>query len=86
MNGLQSPHKLLNKYLEQHLTCPPGDTGDPFTSNEPDPFIDVKVKGFDWDKLQLGLLLSFNFESLPLTLSRFECNSGSTKDCAISRD
>ena len=61
MNGLQSPHKLLNKYLEEYLTCPPGDTGEPFTSDEPNPFIDIKVNGFDWDKLQLGLLLSFNF-------------------------
>lgn len=61
MNGLQSPHKLLNIYLEEHLNCPPGDTGDPFTSDESNPFIDIEVKGFDWDKLQLGLLLSFNF-------------------------
>ncbi|KAF8622267.1 hypothetical protein AX15_007143 [Amanita polypyramis BW_CC] len=29
MNGLQSPHKLLNKYLEGHITCPAGDTGLP---------------------------------------------------------
>jgi hypothetical protein len=29
-------HKLLNKYLEQYLTCPLGDTGLPFTSEEPD--------------------------------------------------
>lgn len=61
MNGLQSPHRLLNKYLEEYLTCLPGDTGDPFTLREPNPFIDIKVKGFDWDKLRSGLLLSFNF-------------------------
>jgi len=61
MNGLESPHKMLNEYLEEYLTCPPGDTGDPFTSSEPDLSINVKVKGFEWDKLQLGLLLSFNF-------------------------
>ncbi|KAF8338586.1 hypothetical protein F5887DRAFT_1236729 [Amanita rubescens] len=52
MNGLQSPHKLLNKYLEQHITCPPGDTGLPFTSDEPDLRIKVELKGFDWERLR----------------------------------
>ena len=42
MNGLQSPHKLLNECLEQ-ITCPPGDTGLPFTLNEPDLCIKVEV-------------------------------------------
>ena len=57
MNGLQSPHKLLNEYLEKHITCLPGDTGDPFTSDERDFFIHVQVRGFDWERLQLGMLL-----------------------------
>ena len=56
MNGLQSPHKLLNKYLEGHITCPPGDTGHSFTLGEPDLISVVDVGGFDWDRLQLGLL------------------------------
>lgn len=60
MNGLQSPHRVLNKYLEEHLTCPPGDTGEPFTSDEHNIFIEINVKGFEWDRLHLGLLLSFN--------------------------
>ncbi|KAF8341836.1 hypothetical protein F5887DRAFT_1062436 [Amanita rubescens] len=54
MNGLQSPHKLLNKYQEQHITCPPGDTGLPFTSDEPDLRIKVELKGFDWERLRLN--------------------------------
>ncbi|KAF8326242.1 hypothetical protein F5887DRAFT_1144981 [Amanita rubescens] len=53
MNGLQSPHKLLNKYLEQHITCPPGDTGLLFTSGEPDLCIKVELKGFEWERLRL---------------------------------
>lgn len=61
MNGLQSPYKLFNKYFEEYLTCLPGNTGNPFTSDEPNLFIDIKVKGFEWDKLQLSLLLSFDF-------------------------
>ncbi len=54
MSGLQSPHKLLNKYLEQYIACPPGDTGLPFTLDEPDLCIRVEVRGFDWDRLKLG--------------------------------
>ncbi|KAF8352173.1 hypothetical protein F5887DRAFT_16705 [Amanita rubescens] len=46
MNGLQSPHKLLNKYLEGHITCPPGDTGHPFTLGEPDLITVVNVGSF----------------------------------------
>ena len=61
MNGLQSPHKLFNKYLEAHITCPPGDTGDSFTLGEPDLISVVDVGGFDWDRLQSGSLLSFHF-------------------------
>lgn len=53
MNGLHSPHKLLNEYLYEHLDCFPGDIGDPFISDEPDLHIKVTVKGFDWDRLQL---------------------------------
>lgn len=61
MNGLQSHHKLLNKYLEGHITCPPGDTGHAFTLCEPDLISVVDVGGFDWDRLELGSLLSFHF-------------------------
>ncbi|KAF8343670.1 hypothetical protein F5887DRAFT_1134740 [Amanita rubescens] len=52
-NGLKSPHKLLNKYLEQYITCFPGDTGNPFTSDEPNLHIHVKLRGFNWDRIQL---------------------------------
>jgi len=86
MNGLQSPHKLLNEYLERHITCLPDDTGDPFTSDEPDLFIDVQVRGFEWERLQLGMLCHPTSSSSPLILSRFECNSGSSKDRAIALD
>ena len=44
MNGLQSPHKLLNVCLEQYcITYPPGDIGLPFTLDEPDLHINVEV-------------------------------------------
>lgn len=61
MNGLQSPHKLLNRFLESHITSPPGDTGHPFTLDEPDLTVVVDVRGFEWDRLQSGSLLSFHF-------------------------
>lgn len=86
MNGLQSPHKLLNEYLEQHITCPPGDTGLPYSSDEPDLRIKVELKGFDWHRLQLGSLLSFDSWFLSLTLSRCKCNSGGRQDGAIPLD
>jgi hypothetical protein len=86
MNGLQSPHKLLNKYLEQYITCAPGDTGLPFTSDEPDLRIKFEWKDFEWERLRLGSLLSFDFWFLSLTLGRFDCNSGSGQDCAIPLD
>ena len=35
MNGLRSPHKLLNDYIKEHADCLPGDTGEPFTLGEP---------------------------------------------------
>ncbi|KAM6498778.1 hypothetical protein JOM56_006726, partial [Amanita muscaria] len=52
MNGLQSPHKLLNEYIKAHTTCLPGDSGPDFTSNEPELHITVDVIGFDWKRLK----------------------------------
>ncbi|KIL71414.1 hypothetical protein M378DRAFT_6158 [Amanita muscaria Koide BX008] len=52
MNGLQSPHKLLNEYIKAHTTCLPGDSGPDFTSNEPELHIKVDVIGFDWERLK----------------------------------
>jgi hypothetical protein len=57
MNGLQSPHKLLNKYIKAHTACLPGDTGNPFTWDEPDLCIEVQLRGFEWDRLQSGRLV-----------------------------
>ncbi|KAK2464549.1 hypothetical protein APHAL10511_003407 [Amanita phalloides] len=53
MNGMQSPHRLMNKYLERYITCLPGDTGDPFTADEPDLLIDIQMRGFEWDRFKL---------------------------------
>ncbi|KAM6498794.1 hypothetical protein JOM56_006742 [Amanita muscaria] len=52
MNGLQSPHKLLNEYIKAHTTCLPGDSGLDFTSNEPKLHIKVDVRGFEWERLK----------------------------------
>jgi hypothetical protein len=59
MNGLESPHKLLNEYIKEYSTCLPGDIGLPFTSNEPELHITVQVTnpGFEWDRLQKGTLV-----------------------------
>jgi hypothetical protein len=54
MNGLQSPHKLLNEYIKGHTGCLPGDTGEPFTSDEPDLQIIVGIQGFACGRLRLG--------------------------------
>lgn len=56
-NGLESPHKLLNEYIKAHTTCLPGDTGDFFTSSEPELDVKVEVMGFDWERLQSGRLV-----------------------------
>ncbi|KAM6498788.1 hypothetical protein JOM56_006736 [Amanita muscaria] len=52
MNGLQSPHKLLNQYIKAHTTCLPGDSGLDFTLNEPGLHIKVDVRGFEWERLK----------------------------------
>ena len=54
INGLESPHKLLNQYIEAHADCLPGDLGEPFLNGEPDPKIAVELRGFEWDRLKLG--------------------------------
>jgi len=57
MNGLESPHTLLNEYIKAHTACLPGETGLPFTLHEPKLRIDVQLKGFEWDRLQNGRLV-----------------------------
>ena len=54
MNGLQSPHKLLNSYIENHVGCLPGDTGEPFYLKEPSLQIEVYMLGFEWEWLKTG--------------------------------
>jgi hypothetical protein len=54
MNGMQSPHTLLNEYLKQHLGCLPGDIGLPFALKEPSLDIQVELTGFEWNKLDQG--------------------------------
>jgi hypothetical protein len=53
-NGLQSPHKLLNEYIKGHTDCLPGDTGEPFTSDEPALRNYSRNPGFEWERLELG--------------------------------
>ena len=54
MNGLQLPHTLLNEYIKDHTDCLPGDTGKPFSSNEPRLQIRVRMLGFEWKRLETG--------------------------------
>jgi len=54
INGLRSPHKLLNEYIKELTGCPPGDTGEPFTSDEPPLQIAVEMLGFELGQLWLG--------------------------------
>ena len=53
-NGLESPDKLLNQYIKAHADCLPGDDGVPFLKGEPDPKIELELRGFEWDRLELG--------------------------------
>jgi hypothetical protein len=53
-NGLRSPHKLLSEYIKEHTGCLPGDTGEPFTSDEPPLQITAQVQGFEWGRLKIG--------------------------------
>ena len=52
MNGLQSPHRIFNKYIEWHTTCIPGDSGLSFLSDEPSPRYELAINNFDWERLQ----------------------------------
>ena len=56
MNGLQSPHKLLNKYIKELTTRSPGDACEPFTSEEPDILTEFSLGGFEWHRLKSGRL------------------------------
>ena len=53
-NGLESPHRLLSEFIKGYVTRLPGDTGEPFISDEPDLQILVKVHGFEWERLKSG--------------------------------
>ena len=56
-NRLGSPHKLLNEDIKGHIDCIPGDTGEPFISNEPYLQITARMLGFEWETLQIGRLV-----------------------------
>ncbi|KAF8523132.1 hypothetical protein BU17DRAFT_86285 [Hysterangium stoloniferum] len=53
-NGLESPHRLLNKYIQQYALCIPGDSlsSEPFIVKEHPLQIEPKLRGFDWEKLR----------------------------------
>lgn len=57
MDGLLSPHRLLSEYIKQHITCDPGDLGQPFDGNELAFQVKVNVTSFDWDRLKSGKLV-----------------------------
>ena len=51
-NGLESPHTLLNRYLEQYFLCPPGDVDFYEPLREPALRIQPMVRSFDWERLR----------------------------------
>jgi hypothetical protein len=56
-NGLQSPHELLNKYIEGHTTDTsylPGTGEEEFTLYEPALKITVGIRSFEWERLATG--------------------------------
>ena len=57
MNGLESPHKLLTEFIVRHSTCFPIDRGEPFTTNEPDPRMEISVRGLEWERFGDGKLV-----------------------------
>jgi hypothetical protein len=65
-NGLESPHKLFNEYIKNHIGCLPGDLGEPFNSNEDSLRIKVPITDFEWNELKLGRFV------LQLTIPPFE--------------
>jgi hypothetical protein len=64
MNGLQSPHRLFNKYIEQYADYAPLDFSDVLLEHEPEVQIKVKLRTFDWAKLEQGVCL---YQSLVLS-------------------
>lgn len=85
MNGLESPHKLFTTYIKYHTTCNPGNLGRPFNSTEPELTTEIRLSGFDWDRLDGGKL---NLQHLLpfLTKLRSGETSGSSGDCTIPLD
>ena len=57
MAGFQSPHKLLNRFIEDHTGCLPGDTGLPFVTQESDLRIEISLMSFEWDRFGAGELI-----------------------------
>ena len=56
MNGLQSPHRLFNKYIEQYTDYAPLDFSDILLEHEPEVQIQVKLpETFEWAKLEQGV-------------------------------
>lgn len=43
----------MNEYIKGHTSCILGDTGEPFTSDEPGLQITVQMQGFDWERLEI---------------------------------
>jgi len=57
VNGLQSPHRLFNKYIEQYANYAPLDFSDTLLEHEPEVQIQVKLGTFEWVKLEQGACL-----------------------------
>jgi hypothetical protein len=84
-NGLQSPHKLLNAFIQELASCLPGDIGKPFAPGEPNLQITVQVLGFEWDKLRSGrFVLQLPIPPSDLRYGRFKRSCRSSGHCAIS--
>ena len=78
INGLESPQKLLNKYIKDYTTCIPGNNGFPFTTNEPELpklIIEVPMTGFDWERLQKGRLVLYLLPFSILTYLQMKLHS-----------
>jgi len=65
MNGLRSPHTLLNEYIKQYVGCFPGDTGLPYLRAEPIPDNPVTLMSFEWERLLKGKFVLHSLLSLP---------------------
>jgi hypothetical protein len=56
-NGLQSPHRLFNAYIEAYTDYYPLDCPNELLVGEPEVQVKVDLRTFDWEKLKKGTYL-----------------------------